>query len=119
MYPSRDSQPSYRAGSRSDDSGTPGCEPGHDPQLAESQAEQELIAAALRRIGPKHASALLMRYHLRLTAEETATALDINTANVRLFRTRKAFIDAYAALDNDNDNDNDRTSTSPAREARL
>ena len=77
-----------------------------------------MIAAALRRIGPKHASALLMRYHLRLTAEEAATALDINanTANVRLVCACNAIIDAYAALNNDNDND--RTSTSPAREAR-
>ncbi|MDQ3549482.1 MAG: hypothetical protein M3439_11770, partial [Chloroflexota bacterium] len=99
--------------SRDDGSGTVGDEPGHDPRLAETLAEQELVAATLRRIGPKHASALLLRHHLRLTVEETADALDINanTAKVRLFRARKAFIDAYAALDND------RTPTSPAREA--
>jgi DNA-directed RNA polymerase specialized sigma24 family protein len=89
-------------------------DPGHDPRLAESLAEQELIAAALRRIGAKHASALLLRHHLRLTVEETATALDItaNAAKVRLFRARKAFIDAYDALDND------RIPTTPAREVR-
>ena len=98
---------------RSDDSGTPEIEPGHDPRLAETLAEQELIAAALRRIGPKHASVLLLRHHLRLTVEETAAALDINanTAKVRLYRARKAFIDAYAALDNDNE-------PIPVREAR-
>jgi RNA polymerase sigma-70 factor, ECF subfamily len=101
--------------SRSDESGTPEFDPGHDPRLAETLAEQEMIAAALRRIGPKHASALLLRHHLRLTVEETAAALDItaNTAKVRLFRARKAFIDAYAALDNDNSN-----IQIPAREAR-
>jgi RNA polymerase sigma-70 factor (ECF subfamily) len=99
--------------SRSDESGTPEFDPGHDPRLAETLAEQEMIAAALRRIGPKHASALLLRHHLRLTVEETAAALDItaNTAKVRLFRARKAFIDAYSALNHDTD----RT---PARETR-
>ncbi|HYI13836.1 MAG TPA: RNA polymerase sigma factor [Thermomicrobiales bacterium] len=99
--------------SRSDDSGTPEFEPGHDPRLAESLAEQELVATALRRIGPKHASALLLRHHLRLTVDETAAALDINanTAKVRLFRARRAFIDAYNALDTD-------TNRTPARETR-
>jgi RNA polymerase sigma-70 factor (ECF subfamily) len=99
---------------RGEDSGTPEVEPGHDLRLAESLAEQELIATALQRIGPKHASALLLRHHLRLTVEETATALDIsaNTAKVRLFRARRAFIDAYSALDND------RNPVTPAREAR-
>ena len=98
---------------RGDDSGTPEYEPGHDPRLAESLAEQDLVAAALRRIGPQQASALLLRHHLRLTVEETAAALDTNanTAKVRLFRARKAFIDAYNELDNDTD----RT---PARETR-
>lgn len=97
---------------RGNDSGTPDYDPGHDPRLAESLAEQELIAAALHRIGPTHASALLLRHHLRLTVEETAAALDINanTAKVRLFRARKAFIDAYDTLDND------RTPLSSARE---
>ncbi len=98
---------------RGDVSGTPEIEPGHDPRLAESLAEQELIAVALQRIGPQHASVLLLRHHLRLTVEETATALDINanTAKVRLFRARKAFIDAYAALNTD-------TNRTPARETR-
>jgi RNA polymerase sigma-70 factor (ECF subfamily) len=87
---------------RDDEAGTPEEDPGHDPRLAERVAEQELVASALRTIGPKHASALLLRHHLRLTVEETAEALQINanTAKVRLFRARKAFVDAYAALDN-------------------
>jgi RNA polymerase sigma-70 factor (ECF subfamily) len=87
---------------RDADAGTPAFEPGDDPRLAERIAEQELVAAALRTIGPKHASALLLRHHLRLSVEETAAALDINanTAKVRLFRARKAFVDAYSALDN-------------------
>ncbi len=98
---------------RSDDTDTSAIEPGHDPRLAETLAEQELIAAALQRIGTKHASALLLRHHLRLTVEETAAALDIsvNTAKVRLFRARKAFTDAYDALDTD------QSPTIPAREA--
>lgn len=98
---------------RSDETDTPASEPGHDPKLAETLAEQELIAAALRRIGTKHASALLLRHHMRLTVEETAAALDItvNTAKVRLFRARKAFIDAYAALDSD------QSPTNPTRKA--
>ena len=89
--------------SRGDDSRTLEAEPGHDPRLAETLAEQEIVAAALRRIGPQHASALLLRHHLRLSVEETAAALDINanTAKVRLFRARKAFIDAYDALNDD------------------
>jgi len=97
---------------RGDDSGTPEDEPGNDPRLAETLAERELIAATLRRIGPKQASALLLRHHLRLTVEETAAALDINanTAKVRLFRARKAFIDAYSALNDD------RTPTTTPRE---
>jgi RNA polymerase sigma-70 factor (ECF subfamily) len=88
---------------RRKDDGASAFEPGHDPRLAETLAEQELVTAALRRIGPTHASALLLRHHLRLTVEETAAALDINTntAKVRLFRARKAFIDAYLALDTD------------------
>ena len=98
---------------RDGDDGASGSEPGDDPRMAERVAEQELVAAALRVIGPKHASALLLRHHLRLSVEETASALDIsaNTAKVRLFRARKAFIDAYAALDQQ------RTPAQPERES--
>lgn len=75
-------------------------EPAHDPRLADELGERELVHAALRRIGPAHASILLLRHEQQLTVEETADALGIspNTAKVRLYRARKAFASAWDAL---------------------
>lgn len=72
------------------------------PQL-ESLGERELVDAALRRISPAHASALLLRHHQRLTLEETAEALgvSVNTAKVRLYRARKAFVQTYQTLNHE------------------
>jgi RNA polymerase sigma-70 factor (ECF subfamily) len=74
---------------------------GADPRLDELAGEAEQVHAALREVGPRHASILLLRHHQRLTIAEIATTLEIpeNTAKVRLFRARKAFIDAWSALD--------------------
>jgi RNA polymerase sigma-70 factor (ECF subfamily) len=76
-------------------------EPSGDPALADVLGERELVDAALRRIGPAHASVLLLRHHQQLSLDETAAALGVspNTAKVRLFRARKAFVAAYTALD--------------------
>jgi len=86
-------------GGRDDDS----AEPGNDPRLAELTGEREQVHAALRSVGQTHASILLLRHHQRLTLEETAESLGIsaNTAKVRLYRARKAFVAAYEALDAD------------------
>ena len=77
------------------------AEPGADPQLAEQAGERDQVHTALRTIGRTHASILLLRHHQRLTLEETAEALGVapNTAKVRLYRARKAFVAAYSALD--------------------
>jgi RNA polymerase sigma-70 factor (ECF subfamily) len=78
-------------------------EPADDSPLADALGEQELVAAALRAIGQKHAGALLLRHHLNLSVDETAAALGVsaNTAKVRLHRARKAFASAWHALDTD------------------
>lgn len=72
-----------------------------DAPLAERLGEHELVVGALRRIGPKAASALLLHYQHGLSLAEMATALGLtrNGAKARLFRAREAFIAAYASLD--------------------
>lgn len=75
-------------------------EPASEPRFTDAIGEQEMIVATLRRIRPSHASILLLRHQQGLSLDEIADALDItvNAAKVRLFRARKAFIAAYAAL---------------------
>lgn len=67
---------------------------------ADALGERDLVERALRTIGTTHATVLLLRHHQHLSLEETATVLDLsaNTAKVRLYRARKAFVAAYAAL---------------------
>lgn len=90
-------------------------EPADDQSPVDDLGERELVAAVLRRVGPAHASVLLLRHHQRLSLEETAAALGVsaNTAKVRLYRARKAFVAAYQALDSDARHDPTQT-----REAR-
>jgi len=78
--------------------GTP--DRGKDLRLAERVGESQLIEQALTKIGPTHGSILLLRHHQGLSIDEMAEALGIkpNAAKVRLFRARKAFSQAYAAL---------------------
>ncbi|HVB64627.1 MAG TPA: RNA polymerase sigma factor [Nitrolancea sp.] len=78
--------------------GTP--DRGKDLRLAERVGESQLIEQALTKIGPSHGSILLLRHHQGLSIDEMAEALGIkpNAAKVRLFRARKAFSQAYAAL---------------------
>ncbi len=75
-------------------------EPSADFRLAERLGERELIDLALRRIRPAYASILLLRHHQGLTLKETANVLGVspNTAKVRLFRARKAFMQAYESV---------------------
>lgn len=71
-----------------------------DTRLAERLEEHELIVGALRRIGPAYASAILLHHQQGLSLAETAAALGLtrNGAKARLFRARKAFVEAYIAL---------------------
>ena len=75
-------------------------EPSGEPHLAERLGERELIEAALQRINRGYASALLLRHHQGLSLAEVADTLGIsvNGAKVRLFRARKAFVEAYETL---------------------
>jgi RNA polymerase sigma-70 factor (ECF subfamily) len=70
-----------------------------DDSLADTVGARVEIAATLRRIGPRHASVLILRHQLDLPIDEVAQSLGVspNTAKVRLFRARKAFIDAWRA----------------------
>jgi RNA polymerase sigma-70 factor (ECF subfamily) len=75
-----------------------------DPQAANdgvALGEREALTAALRRIGPTHASVLLLRHEQGLSLEETAAALGVNAnaAKTRLFRARRAFIAAWDELE--------------------
>jgi RNA polymerase sigma-70 factor (ECF subfamily) len=67
-----------------------------------SLGERDLVERALRTVGTSHAAILLLRHHQHLSLDETAAVLDIspNTAKVRLYRARKAFVAAYTALTN-------------------
>lgn len=64
---------------------------------AEALDQRAAIEAALRQIGPGHASVLLLRHYQGLSLEETAAVLGItpNAAKTRLFRARHAFIIAW------------------------
>lgn len=66
----------------------------------ERLGEHEHVVAALQRIGPRYASAILLHHHQGLSILETAAALGLtpNATKVRLFRARKAFAQANAAL---------------------
>ena len=77
-------------------------EPGSDPRLADQLGEHDQIRRAFQNIGQTHASILLLRHSQHLTLQECAEALGIspNTAKVRLYRARKAFITAYTELEN-------------------
>lgn len=79
----------------------PGAAEPADDSLADMVGEREQIAAALRSIGPRHAGVLLLRHQLDLPIEEVAESLGVrpNTAKVRLYRARKAFIAAWLALE--------------------
>jgi RNA polymerase sigma-70 factor (ECF subfamily) len=74
---------------------------GTDAPLAERLGEHEVIAEALRRIGPAYASAILLHHQQGLSLAETAAALGLtrNGAKARLARARKAFGEVYSALD--------------------
>jgi len=74
-------------------------EPATDGPAADI-GERDLVQRTLRQVGTAHATALLLRHHQRLTLEETAAVLEVslNTAKVRLYRARKAFVAAFAAL---------------------
>ncbi|HEX5505411.1 MAG TPA: RNA polymerase sigma factor [Thermomicrobiales bacterium] len=80
--------------------GSAPAEPADEPRLAERLGERELLEAALRRIGPGHATALLLRHHQGLSLAELADALGMRpgSVKVRLYRARRAFIEAYRAL---------------------
>jgi RNA polymerase sigma-70 factor (ECF subfamily) len=77
----------------------PGAAEPVDDSLAETVGARVEIDAALRRIGPRHAGILLLRHQFDLPIEEVAQSLGVspNTAKVRLFRARKAFIDTWQA----------------------
>lgn len=78
-------------------------EPAAESHVAESLSERELIEATLARLNPSYGSALLLRHQQGLSLEETADALgvSVNAAKVRLYRARKAFIQAYQTLSDD------------------
>lgn len=78
-----------------------GSESGFDPQLADRLGEDDQIRIAFQNIGQTHTSILLLRHSQHLTLQECAEALGIspNTAKVRLYRARKAFITEYTALE--------------------
>lgn len=75
-------------------------EPVVDARFAEALGEREAVEAALRRISPSYANALLLRHDQDLSVAEVAYVLGIsvNAAKVRLFRARKAFAAAYEAV---------------------
>lgn len=75
-------------------------EPAAEDRLAETLGERDLVERALRTIGTTHAAVLLLRHHQHLSLEEISAVLNVspNTAKVRLYRARKAFIGAYTAL---------------------
>lgn len=79
----------------------PGAAEPVDDSLAETVGARVEIDATLRRIGPRHAGVLILRHQLDLPLEEVAESLGVspNTAKVRLFRARKAFIDAWQSQD--------------------
>lgn len=73
------------------------------PDLADQQVDAALLAQVLRAVGPTHRSILLLRHHLHLPLDEVADALGIseNTAKVRLYRARRAFVSAWRDLTTD------------------
>ena len=76
-------------------------EPTGDARLAEALGERELIEAALARLNAGYATVLLLRHQQGLSLEETAAVLgtSVNAAKVRLFRARRAFVEAYRIVE--------------------
>jgi RNA polymerase sigma-70 factor (ECF subfamily) len=76
-------------------------EPSGELRLAEALGERELIEAVLEKLNSSYVTVLLLRHQQGLSLEETAAVLgtSVNAAKVRLFRARRAFVEAYRALD--------------------